>query len=459
MQVSHQWYKEKDSMKRFRILHRIAATQVSKHPWLPLLLLAACALTFEILENWNVQNPVNVHLLREILFFGAVYPLVTFWLLYQWLAARAEHNSIAWQQERSRQLKQKLMQARNLEEVYQIIVAFPESIAPVVGVMLLRPSADSDTLEMAVERWPIYGERPSSLPAAIPTNYCGAAVHSPDGGLHPFTSVHSLNNAALHGYCLPLFHANQEPDILHLYLPPLKHLTSDQIAILNQTALAMALALGTAVSSNVEKLQADAIRDERKRIARHLHDTLGQKLAYLQLKLTKLTVEDVLSNISSIEQDLARMREIANEAYGQVRQTLQTIQVEADVDLGQALVAQAEAIANQAQFDLRHSIDGRPQALPPLVQRKILFIFREALNNIGRHAGATAVHLSVTWHPDTLCIHLKDDGSGFNTQNGTSNNHYGLLIMAQRAEEINSDLSIASAPSQGTHVTLRYPLS
>jgi signal transduction histidine kinase len=316
---------------------------------------------------------------------------------------------------------------------------------------------DGEGQVVAAERWSFYGKRPSTLPTTISASYCGAALHASDSGLHPF--IESVNDTSLHAYCLPLFYANQEPDFLHLYLPPMKNLTSDQIAILNQTALAMTLALGLAASSDVEILQAAAARDERKRMARHLHDSLGQKLAYLQLKLTTLTTDDVLSNISSIQQDLERMRNIANEAYGEVRQTLQTLQVEDEASLAEALLAQAATMAQQAQFDLNHFIDGRSQTLPPLVQRKILFIFREALNNVQRHAQATAVDLAITWHPDSLCIQLRDDGNGFDTQNGSSNGHYGLIIMAQRAEEINSDLTITSAPSRGTQVTLRYPLS
>jgi signal transduction histidine kinase len=446
-------------MKQLWRWRKIVVNKMAEHPWLLLLLLAAAALTFEILENWDIHNPVDVNFVREVLFFGAIYPVVTFWLLNRLLAARAKHHNIAWQQERSRQLKQKMMQATNIEEVYQIIAAFPETIAPVVGVILFRPSADGTALKMAVERWPVHGQRPPSLPPTISYHYCGAAAHSPDSGLHPFVTSPVIEDTALHGYCLPLFHANQEPDILHLYLPSLRNLTSDQIAILNQTALAMALALGSAEAANVEMLQAVAARDERKRIARHLHDTLGQKLAYLQLKLTNFTTDDVLSNISSIQHDLERMRDIANEAYGQVRQTLLTMQVEENVDLAKALLAQAETTSKLAHFRLRPFIDGCPRPLAPLAQRKILFIFREALNNIQRHAQATAVDLSITWHPDTLCVSLRDDGSGFNTQNGHSNGHFGLLIMAQRAEEINSTLTITSAPRQGTYVTLRYPLS
>ena len=445
-------------MRYFLRFRENIVTAIIQRRWLLLLLLGAAALTFEILENYNVNNPVDVHLVREVLFFGAIYPLVTAWLLNKLLSVQAERNSIAWQQQRSRQLKQELMHAQDLEGLYQIIVSFPESIAPVIGTILFRPTPDSAALEIAAERWLVHAERPS-LPLTIDVNFCGAAVHIPDRGLHPFLSRHLLAGASPHGYCLPLFHGVQILGLLHLYLPAAKNLTSDQINILNQTGSAMALALGSAVPQNVAFLQAVAARHERELIARHLHDTLGQSLAYLQVKLNKFTTDNMLLGISSIQQDLERMRDISHEAYEQVRQTVLAMQADSDLNLTDALLAQARAIADQAGLELRFFTDGQCQPLPPLVQRKILFIFREALNNVWRHAQATAVDLSIAWATDTLTVNLRDDGSGFDPRTISDIGHFGLLIMAQRAEEIKGDLSVTSAPGKGTHVRLRYALS
>ncbi|HUM71203.1 MAG TPA: histidine kinase, partial [Chloroflexota bacterium] len=211
--------------------------------------------------------------------------------------------------------------------------------------------------------------------------------------------------------------------------------------------------------ANVEDIQAAAASDERKRIARHLHDTLGQSLAYLQLKLTNLSTDDSLADITIFHQDLERMRDITNEAYEQVRQSVLIMQTDNNINLSEALVDQAKSTARQAELGLHYVLEGQPQELPPIIQRKILFIFREALHNVQRHAQATAVHLAIVWDADAVTVELCDNGVGFNSQNGAAHGHFGLLIMAQRAEEINARLMVTAVPGQGAKVSLHYPLT
>lgn len=208
-----------------------------------------------------------------------------------------------------------------------------------------------------------------------------------------------------------------------------------------------------------ELARAVAIREERERISRHLHDTIGQSLAYLQLNLTKFTAPGMFVEASSMRRDLERMRDISNEAYQQVRQTVLTMQENGSLNLAEALSKQAQEIAEQAELELDFFTEGQAHHLPPLVQRKIQFIFREALHNIKRHAHATAVSLCLTWQPKVLIIDLKDNGAGFDTRKDVPYGHFGLLIMAQRAEEIAAELTITSAPGKGTHVYLRYPFA
>lgn len=443
-----------DDRRRFhdRIIHTLI-----EHRWLLLLLLTAAAFLFELWENLVEQEPVDIHVVREMLFYGVLFPVATFLLLNGLLKAQEERNSIASQQERSRQLKEKLSQAKDVATVHQTIVTFPESFAPVLGAVLFLPVAGKAALERVVERWPMHPERPFPLPTTIPYDFCGATLHQPNRGLHPFVSPHPAEEAGLHGYCLPLFRGEVVVGLLHLYLPASKNLTADQINILNQTAAAMVLALGTAVPPNVEVIQAAAASDERKRIARHLHDTIGQSLAYLQLKLTELSGEDIVADMATFHRDLERMRDISNEVYEQVRQSVLMMQTDNNIDLTKALIDQAKSTARQAELGLNYILEGQPQVLPPLIQRKILFIFREALNNVQRHAQATAVQLTIIWDADAVTVELSDNGIGFNSQNGAAHGHFGLLIMAQRAEEINAHLSVTAVPGRGAKVSLWYP--
>ena len=437
---------------------KVAATLI-EHRWLLLLMLGAFVLLFEILENMNVHNPIDVHFVRELLFFGGLYPLVTFWLTNGLLAAQAERNSLAWQQKQERQLSQKLGQAQNSQELYETIVAFPESVAPVLGVLLYRPIPESGEMKMVAEHWLGQGEPPSQTFPTLSRNFCDAAAHLPSRGIHPLLSRPFMTQAAVKGYCLPLFHHHTILALVHLYLPLDHNLTADQMAILNFAAPTMALALDTTILQDMASVQAAATRKERERIARHLHDTLGHKLAYLQVKVSQLATDRTLMGITTIQQDLERIRDMSNEAYEQVRQTVLTIQAESLPELTDALLAQAETVAQQANLELRFLVDGDPQPLPPLAHRKILFILREGLNNVQRHAQATILDICVAWAKDVLIINLKDNGQGFDPRIDPEYGHFGLLIMAQRASEIKSELSVTSAPGKGTHISLRYRLA
>ena len=437
---------------------KVAATLIERR-WLLLLMLGAAAFLFEILENIDVGNPLDVHLVREVLFFAGLYPLVTFWLLNDLLVAQAERNSLAWQQKQERQLSYKLGQAQSSSELHETIVAFPELVAPVVGVLLYRPIPESGEMKMVAERWSGQGESPSQAVPTLSRNFCDAVVHLPGRGLHPLLSRPFMTQAAVKGYCLPLFHHDTIIALIHLYLPLAHNLTTDQMSVLNFTAPTMVLFLDTTISQNVASLEAAATRKERERLARHLHDTLGHQLAYLQVKVAQLTADNALMGIQTIQQDLARIRDISNEAYEQVRQTILTMQAESLPELTDALLAQAEVVAQQSNLELRFMVEGEPNPLPPLAHRKILFIVREALNNVQRHAQATILDLCVAWAKDALVINLKDNGAGFDPRLEPDYGHFGLAIMTQRALEIRSELSVSSAPGKGTHICLRYRLA
>jgi two-component system, NarL family, nitrate/nitrite sensor histidine kinase NarX len=206
-----------------------------------------------------------------------------------------------------------------------------------------------------------------------------------------------------------------------------------------------------------EFLRAEAARQERERVARRLHDTLGQNLSYLRLKLDQLTADDSLRQDPAVYQDLERMRDIANEAYEQIRYTMLTLQPDSPPNLTEDLLTQTQQMAVRIGASFHHQFQGEAAPIQSLIHHKILFIFREALSNIQHHAQATHIELVITWASDSLTVHLDDDGTGFDTDIPPAYGPVGLLIMRQRAEEIGGELTIQSQPGQGTRITLHYP--
>jgi signal transduction histidine kinase len=443
-------------MRSFQKSKNRFAKLLLDHRWLILVLLGVSAPLFEVIEHRGVDDPVDAHYVREILFFGIIYPISVGLLLTLLLKAQEQRNIVIRQQTWEKQFQQELHAAANWDELLQFVVHFPKTLAPVMGVSLLHYNQAEDNLKPVAESWLGASEEIIEQTAVSPSR-CGVKDHIPGHGLHPFVTS-SYSGSGQHGYCLPFWNNDRFVGLLHFHLPVAEQLSVEQITLFNHLAPSIALALDTAPLENPGFLQAAAARQERARVARQLHNTLGQNLSYLRLKLDQLTVDDTLRSDPNIHQDLERMRDIADEAYEYIRRTIISLQPDRQHTLAEDLLAQAQLTAERTNFVLHHQIHGEAVPIPALVQHKIMFIFREALTNVQRHARAKNVDLTITWTTGTLTVSLADDGVGFDAGEPARYGLFGLLIMQQRAEEIRGALTVWSKPGRGTWITLQYLL-
>jgi PAS domain S-box-containing protein len=205
--------------------------------------------------------------------------------------------------------------------------------------------------------------------------------------------------------------------------------------------------------------RAEAERErERARIARNLHDSLGHSLGYLHLKLDQLTSEDAVSKREAVRQELVQMRDVANQAYELVRGMLAALLPSNASDLTTALLVQARSVCGRAGIEVQVNSEGQPRRLSPIVQQQLVYLFREALVNVEKHAKARQVDINLAWGEDTLTLSLSDDGQGFDPEQVGAGGHFGLAIMQERAQEINGQLALNSRPDSGTELVLRLPL-
>lgn len=206
------------------------------------------------------------------------------------------------------------------------------------------------------------------------------------------------------------------------------------------------------------KMRAANFEKEQARVTRNLHEGLGQSLAYLHLKLDQWVNENPICNPEELQQDLIQLRNVTSDAYEQVRRLLAAARALNSTDLGTALLVQARAMGQQADFKVQLTSEGRSRPLSPIVQQQILYIFQEGLSNIVKHAGADQVKLKLLWQEDELMISLSDDGQGFELDSLQTGSHFGLTIMQQRAKEINGQLTIRSEQKKGAELTLWLPV-
>ena len=197
----------------------------------------------------------------------------------------------------------------------------------------------------------------------------------------------------------------------------------------------------------------DAQERERTRIARELHDEIGQQLTALLLRLTsarRLAGPD-------LEPILAEAHGLARGSLDDVRRVARELRPEALDDLGlpSALAALSERLARQAGLRVEHQLQ---PVLPPLSAEEELVVYRvaqEALTNVLRHAGCDRADMTLRVADDALVLDVRDQGQGFDPAAVTAN---GLVGMRERALLVGARLEVRSRPGHGTLVRLALPL-
>ncbi len=218
-------------------------------------------------------------------------------------------------------------------------------------------------------------------------------------------------------------------------------------------ALARANAQLARYASTLEQL---AISRERNRLARELHDTLAHSLSSVAVQLeavNTLWAEDPKQAKEMLRQALEATRRGLEEA----RRAIRALRASPLDDLGLVLGIRslAESLAERAGLRLDLQLPERLDGLHPEVEQCVYRVTQEALSNVARHAEAR--HLSVRLEQDAsrLTLTVSDDGRGFDLAAAVSSDaHYGLRGMRERAALIGAGLDIKSWPGHGTTVQL-----
>ena len=193
-------------------------------------------------------------------------------------------------------------------------------------------------------------------------------------------------------------------------------------------------------------------------IARDLHDTVGQNVSYLRMKLDHM-MEKGLIRDKHFSQDIKRMSEVANESYDLIRGTLAVLQSEDSADLSHLFARYAAQIEERSTFKIDFSSRGETRFLSANRMRQLFYIYREILNNIEKHAKASKASIETVWNEDHLVLVVNDDGSGFDPMDTIhQGDHYGLKFMRERVEMLDGTLVINSESGVGTNIVIRIPL-
>ena len=226
------------------------------------------------------------------------------------------------------------------------------------------------------------------------------------------------------------------------------HFSEREVELLNGFVEPVALAIDNARWFG--RLRTVGADEERTRIARDLHDRIGQSLAYLGFELDRIIQRE--SSGEEVTDSLARLREDVRGTVREVRDTLYDIRTDVsdETDLPTVLDSFAGRLMERSNLEIELLCEAE-RRLPIRQEREMWRIAQEALVNVERHADAERV--LVTWRDDgkRATLEVSDDGRGFESGAGRTDS-YGLVGMRERASSIGASLEIQSSPGRGTVV-------
>ncbi|MBT4137950.1 MAG: GAF domain-containing sensor histidine kinase [Candidatus Latescibacteria bacterium] len=254
---------------------------------------------------------------------------------------------------------------------------------------------------------------------------------------------------------IPLYAKDKKVGILNVASTAWRELSNEDLRLLNT--------IGDLLSISVERARlfgesvALGAVEERYRLARELHDTLGQGLAAVLLRLEAL---DALLEVdapkekmeTTIQGAMALARDNLEDARRAVLD-LRAVSLEGR-SLGEALEVLGQSLEDQIGVTLKTK-GNRP--LSVRVEATIYRMVQEALNNVIQHAEAQQVQVGLTMTVDGVQLVIEDDGCGFDPDE-VPENHYGLIGLNERVRLLHGSLTVESAPDQGTRLSFDIPL-
>lgn len=413
-----------------------------------------------IINRWGEE----AHIGFDLVVFTILIPLGLWAMLSMLETAANEREKVALDINLRSEFSQKLGDASNWEDLVSRIVEYAHQVAPQANATLF--TFNQTTLRMDPEAASkrdgsvVLKPPPSINPDTLPVGSLPQILLQSAGAQSiPRSTLASPAPLPPHRYDLLISRNDQLLGVIKLEYPLGMAPADAEVRGLKSATPVMALALEVAMLQRMSAEQAAASDAQRQSIAQNLHDTLAQNISYLRLKLDQLTGENAIHEIGVVLQELERMRSTADEAYQQVRSTLDELNPIQGEDLSSLIQKQAQAISDRARFELHTSKIGEPYPISPAVRQQILYIVREALHNVEKHSDANEVTLQYCWLESELIIKISDNGVGFNPRAVTSDGHYGIWIMQHRAQEIGGTVKIIPTAGKGTEVTLWVPRS
>ncbi len=418
--------------------------------WGIIALIFIAMFVFELEEHWpiNITN-LESDFLRETVFFTAGTSL-SIWIAFKhWSRSRKIWVDKIKYLDRLQAVNRQLTRIERWDELTYRMLVLLQEYAPIRAATLWLFDRSTESFEF-ISR--VNSSEENEIPLQGTESRIACNFVSAQSSLFPsispcLCSLRAESSNPSRHYCLPLIHAGLPIAMIQLYLPPGVSFSQEQVQFLHDMAPEMAMAIDAVQPQTSASVKARIVDVERRNISRLLHGTLGQDLAFLQLKLDQV-IQDIrlLSDPDAAQQELQNILELASLTSQKTRALMSELNGSLSNDLGGRLVEHAESVAQRANIRLLLACEGEPRPLPASIQRQVYFIFEEALTNIVKHSGAEEVRIRIAWMEDCLHLDISDDGNGFDPNLiQDANRHFGLTMIKDITDELDAVYRIESS--------------
>jgi len=234
----------------------------------------------------------------------------------------------------------------------------------------------------------------------------------------------------------------------------------EETELLQQLANQAAVALENArLHGQVQEL---AIVEERARLSREMHDSLGQALAYMGLETDEIARQLASGEQGQAVAKLGEVRKVVRETSEEVRHAILALRTPAspEAELPRMLQQYLESFRGQTKMEV--SLNVRDEAAIRFSTRAALQLVRviqEALSNVRKHAEAKRAEIAFEVRDRQAVVTISDDGTGFDVSDvHTGGQHFGIQVMKERMVALGGSLEIESRRGEGTRVVAKLPL-
>jgi two-component system sensor histidine kinase DegS len=261
-------------------------------------------------------------------------------------------------------------------------------------------------------------------------------------------------------------------DTLEISLRNLQDTVKKAEALVSQVGMAMNVLKGTLkeLSGQLDGMQQrqllglrviNAQEEERRRVARDIHDGPAQTFANLMLR-AEICERLLDSDVEAVRRELKGLKTTVRNSLQDIRKVIYDLRPMALDDLG--LVPALRRFINDLKehhgLMVDYAVMGRDYRLPTHIEVGAFRMVQEALNNVIKHASAKSVVVRVEFAEKSLALLIKDDGVGFTVDEALARdgNHFGLLSMRERVDLLEGSWRVDSTPGKGTRLDIRIPL-